>query len=104
MCRPVLVLCVCIQTVKVNSVCVCFVVRTICSVLLQVTFLIIFLERLREVTKTISRDVSSQFDSSAVLLLAAEPSVLRKHDLSCASGMVWSWRNKEISSTQAVAF
>jgi len=56
-----------------------FVVRIICRGLFQVTILIIFLERLRAVTKTISRDVSRQFDSSTVLLLAVEPSVLRKH-------------------------
>lgn len=77
----------------------CFVVRIICRGLFQVTLFIIFLERLREVTKTVSRDVSSQFESSAVLLLAVEPSVLRKPDLSCASEMVWSWRSKESPST-----
>jgi hypothetical protein len=88
-----------LQTVKVY-----FVVRAICSGLFQVTLFRLFLERLREVTKTISRDVSSQFDSSAVLLLAVEPSVLRKHDLSCTSEKVWSWWSKESSSTQAEAF
>ena len=51
----------------------------------QFTILIILLKKLRETTKTIRRDISSQFQSVAVLLLAIEPSVLREQDLGCAS-------------------
>ena len=98
------VLYISVQPVKVYGVWVCFVVRIICRGVFQVTLMIIFLERVWVVTKTISLNVSSQFDSSAVLLLAVEPSVLRKRDLSCASELVWSWRSKESSSTQALAF